>query len=141
MTDRAIGEPGGIPDMIGGLEIQPEPGLIGRRRPILVPDLLGRPKLPLRVTMAGDAELHLERVGLVGELHGVDGAMTGRTADPLGDVDRVIEIDVAGQPVEPDPLQRLVLGQALAHGGQICEWQVMQVQVGGMPAVASASTC
>ena len=66
--------------------------------------------------------------------------MAGVAADALIDVDAVIEIDEVGQLVDPRPLQRLAGAVAVAHRlqhcalVQICEWQFMQVLVGGIPA-------
>ena len=62
------------------------------------------------------------------------GAVAGRAADALGDMDAVIEIDVVGQLVAPAasgsacPSARLSrTGASIAALVQICEWQVMQV--------------
>ena len=72
--------------------------------------------------------------------------MAGRAADALGDVNGVVEIDIAGQACTR--CQWIGLSSArLARTGasicalvQSCEWQVMQVSVGGMPAKRAFST-
>ena len=72
--------------------------------------------------------------------------MARGAADALGHVNAVIEIDKIGQRVHARPGERLVVAVAARTGSsidafvQICEWQVMQVCVGGTPAKDDFST-
>ena len=72
--------------------------------------------------------------------------MAGGAADALRHVDAVIEINEIGQRVHAGPGERLVVpiacrtGSSIAELVQICEWQVMQVCVGGTPAKDDFST-
>jgi hypothetical protein len=52
---------------------------------------------------------------LTHQRHVIDRAVTGRATDALGDVDRVIEIDVVGQLVDLAPVDRPVFGETRAH--------------------------
>ena len=68
-------------------------------------------------------------------------------ADALADVDRVVEVDEVGQVVDPVPARSARSSRRLSRTGssiglsvQICEWQVMHVSVGGMPANGRVST-
>ena len=97
--------------------------------------------------MAVEAPLHLERVLLLHQRHLVDAPVAGLAAHPLLHVDAVVEVDEVGQVVDADPAQRLVVAEAGAdrlenrrRADQICEWQFMQVLVGGMPANDDVST-
>ena len=89
----------------------------------------------------------VEVAGLAGQRHLADRAVAFRAADALGDMDAVVEIDVIGQRVDALPAHRLMPSARLCRTGssiaalvQICEWQVMQVSVGGMPAFCASST-
>ena len=72
--------------------------------------------------------------------------MAGVAAHTLVDMNAVIEINKVGQIIDPVPDQRLAAAEALAHRFkqaalvQICEWQFMQVLVGGIPAKLEVST-
>src|SRR5437764_6664475 len=68
--------------------------------------------------MAIQTPMHRQRCSLAGQLHLVDRAMAGRTADALGDMDRMIEVDVARQLVDALPCNWLVLGKARANRRQ-----------------------
>ena len=65
--------------------------------------------------MAVEAPAHGQRRGLPHQRHVVDRPVTGAASDALGDVDRVIEIDVIRQPVDLAPADRLMEREAGAH--------------------------
>src|ERR1700733_4251815 len=62
--------------------------------------------------MALQAELHREGFGLEAERHASHVAMTTRTADTLGNVNAVVEINVVRQVVHSVPDDRRVVDQA-----------------------------
>jgi hypothetical protein len=90
--------------------------LIGRRFPTHVEDLVLRPDVALGCFVAVQAPAHVKSLGFPGERHLVNAAMTGRAADAFLHVDAVIEENEIWQLIHPVPLQRLIGGQALAHG-------------------------
>ena len=96
--------------------------------------------------MAVEAELHRQRDGAAGQRHLVDAAVTGDAADALGDVDVVAEIDVVGSRATRCHTSGLLsarlarTGASIGASVQICEWQVMQVWVGGRPARGPSAT-
>ena len=98
------------------------------------------------MTVAIEAPPHGQRRDLTQERHAVDAAVAGRTTDAICDMNTVIEIDVAWRSVHAPPAQRPVVSEAPPHRisisalVQICEWQVMQVSVGGIPANRAFST-
>ena len=105
-----------------------------------------RPHVLLGCAVAVEAPLHLQRLRLP-ERHLVDAPVAGGAADALVHVDAVVEVDEVGQVVDLDPLDRRRRVRKLARTGssiglsfQICEWQFMQVLVGGMPGDADFST-
>jgi len=65
--------------------------------------------------VAIETPAHRERSCLPHQRHGSDRPMTGRAADSFGNMDGVIEINVIGQPMHALPVDRFVLGQAIAH--------------------------
>ena len=69
-------------------------------------DGVARPQVLLGRAMAIEAPGHLERRVLRHERHPVDAPVAGLAPDSLGDVDRVVEVDVVGQVVDLDPLDR-----------------------------------
>lgn len=62
--------------------------------------------------------MHGEGCHLAYQWHGLHRAVTGEATNAVGDVDRVIEIDVYGQAMHAVPVQRLVFGQARPHRRQ-----------------------
>ena len=80
---------------------------VGRRTIPHIKDLVTRPQILAGIAMAAKAPLHLQRLLLIHQWHGVNRAMTGVAADPFRDVDAVIEEDEVGKRVHPRPLQRL----------------------------------
>ena len=86
------------------------------RRPVAHrEDLAARPDVFLRVAVAVEAPLHLQRVLLQHQRHLVDAPVAGLAADALLHVDAVVEVDEVGQVVHARPLQRLVVAEAGAH--------------------------
>ena len=56
--------------------------------------------------MAIETPLHVKRLRFARERHLIDAAVACRATDAFGDVNAVVEIDVAGQIVDPIPFQR-----------------------------------
>jgi hypothetical protein len=90
-------------------------GLVCRRLPIHIGDLIVRAQILLRVAMAIEAPLHGQRLGLKHEGHLVDLAVAGGATDTLIHVDAVIEIYEIRQPVDLYPRNRFIGAVALAH--------------------------
>jgi hypothetical protein len=106
-------------------------------------DGFARPHVFLGLAMAAQAPLHLERDRLPRERHAVHPPVAAFAADPLIDVDAVIEIHEIGQIVHgiEAPVRKLArTGSSVGLVFQICEWQFMQVLVGGMLAKLELST-
>src|SRR5208337_802063 len=78
-------------------------------------------KVWLRIAVAIQAPAHRERRSLKDKGHLVDRAMAGRAANPLVDVDAVIEINVVGQAMHFNPLNGLVRAVAFPNGFQITD--------------------
>ena len=74
-----------------------------------------RAQVRLRAAVALEAPAHRQRRRLLDGRHLVDAAVAADAADALVHVDRVIEVDELGHLVDPVPLDRLVLDEALAH--------------------------
>lgn len=90
-----------------------------RRRPIHSEHFFPWSDELLRIAMALEAPLHIQRRDLIGERHQIDSAVTRRAADSLVQVNAVIEIDEVGQIVHPRPSDRLACAPALANGLQV----------------------
>src|SRR5262245_7038243 len=89
------------------------------RLPGEVEDLLARPHVLLRLAVAVQTPVHVQRVHLPGQRHLIDAAVTGDTTDPLFDVNAVVEVDEARQLVDAVPFQRRAAGPVtLADGSQ-----------------------
>src|SRR6266542_6212400 len=82
MTDVTIGEPRRV-DLILLHQPLAQSELIGGRLPIHVIDLLARPQILLRRTMAVEAPLHRHRLRFVHPRHLVDPPVAGRASNPL----------------------------------------------------------
>jgi hypothetical protein len=89
-----------------------------RRRPIHLINLAQVTKLALGISMAGEAPSHGHVGGLPGDRHFIDPSMARRTADPLVNVDGMVEIHIAWHFIHRIPLDGFVLGMALTHGGE-----------------------
>ena len=77
----------------------------------------------LRMPVAIETPLHLQTRRPAHQRHAVDSPVATFAPDPLGDVNRVIEINKVGNVVDASPLQRLVRIQAGPHR---CEqWTVV----------------
>ena len=57
--------------------------------------------------MAVQAPSHAECLDLIDLPHGVDPPMAGNTTNPTHNVRAMVEIDVVGQVVHPDPPNRI----------------------------------
>jgi len=95
--------------------------LIRGRFPIHIENLVAGPKVRLRIAVAIQAPAHREGRRLKNKGHLVDGTMAGRTANPLVDMDTVIEINVVGQAMHFDPLDGLIRAVALANRLQVTD--------------------
>src|SRR5262249_37419236 len=97
MTHRAGGQVLDVPKLI--LLGQSAAGfdVIVRRSALHVDHLLARPQVFLRTAVAVQAPFHQQRGHLVGEGHLVDSAVTAGAADPLVDVNAMVEVDEAGK--------------------------------------------
>jgi len=71
--------------------------------------------------MAIQAPTHSQGRSLKDKLHLIDRAMTGGAANAFVHVNAVIEVDVVGQAVDLDPLNRLVAAKAFSNGFQIAD--------------------
>src|SRR5206468_3744627 len=90
--------------------------LIGRRDVVDAEDRVAWPDVALRVAMAVEAPLHLQRLLLHHERHAIDLPMARRAADPLVHVNAVVEVDEVRQIMDARPLDRFAAAEALAHG-------------------------
>ncbi len=107
-----------------------------------------RPDLSRWVAMALHAPLHGYSVlTFPHQRHCVDAPVARRTTDALVDVNAVIEINKIRQIVARAPTRSTGLtgnsrgpAQEFSALAQICEWQLMQVSVGGNPAKSDVST-
>src|SRR5579884_4219100 len=81
-------------------------------------NIFARPDVALRVAMAVEAPGHHQRLTPRRERHLVHASVTGLAADPLVDVDAVIEVDEIGHEVDPRPLNRNVRRIAIADWRQ-----------------------
>ena len=93
-------------------------GRIGRPAPLRVVDLVFWTQLRAGVTVTVQTELHREAPRFVAEGHPIYLPVTIRAADAFGDMNGVVEIDVVWQIIDPVPDNRLVVDQAMSHGGQ-----------------------
>ena len=97
-------------------------GLIGRRLPIRIENFRGRPQIRRRIAVAIETPAHGQRRRLPHQRHGGDRAVTGGAADAFGDVDRVIEIDVIGQPLTLFQWIGLLSARLSRTGASIAVW-------------------
>src|SRR5436309_534453 len=117
-SSRARGAARELLNLILGHESLAELEVIGRRGVVDAEDSLTRPKVALGIPVAIQAPFHLQRLLLPHERHAIDLAMTRRAADPLVDVDAVVEVDEIRQIVHARPLDRFAGAEALAYGLQ-----------------------
>ncbi len=89
---------------------------IGRGPVAHIEDLVARSKIFAGIAMAPEAPLHLQRLLLIHQWHGVDRAMTGVAAHPLRDVNAVIKEDEVGKLIDARPLQRFTGSIAGSNG-------------------------
>ncbi len=82
--------------------------LVGRSLPIHIENLIARAQNRFRVAMAVHAPGHQEGRGLKHQRHLVDLTVTRRAAHALIDVNAVVEVDVIGEAVHANPLDRFI---------------------------------
>ena len=83
--------------------------------PIHVRDLGLRPDVLSRITVTGNTPFHLQGIFLVDGRHLINLPVTGRTADPLCNVDAVVEVNKFRQIVNSFPQDRFILTEASPH--------------------------
>ena len=121
MTGRATGELDCRPDLVFRGQLFADFFLIRGGFPIHVENLVLRSDVLFGIAVAVKAPLHSQGRGLKDKRHLVDRAMARRAADSLIDVNTVIEIDVVGEAVNPDPLNRFVGFEAIADRFEIID--------------------
>jgi len=119
MTSRATGKLFYRPDLVLRHKFSTHLFLICRSSPIHVENLIPRPHVLFRVAVAIQAPLHVERRSLKHKWHLIDRTVAGRTANPLVDVDAVVEINVIGQTVDLYPFNGAIAPETLAHRFQV----------------------
>ena len=119
MTGRAAGQLGRCPNLV----LFPQPGadfgLIIGSLPVHIENLIFGAENLLGISMAIQAPLHQQRIGLKHQRHLVDLPMARRAAHALIDMNAVIEIDKIGQAMNFDPLNRFITAIALANGLEV----------------------
>ena len=75
--------------------------------PVEIENLIDRPQVFFRVSMAIQTPTHAQRFVLVHYIHVVHVAMTANTADPTVNVNRMVEIREIRYLMDPDPVHRL----------------------------------
>ena len=121
MTGRATCELGRRPDLVFRGQLFSDFFLIRGGFPIHVENLVLRSDVLFGIAVAVEAPLHREWRGLKNERHLVDRAVARRAADALVDVNAVVEIDIVGEAVNLDPLDRLIRSVALANRFEIID--------------------
>ena len=119
MTGRAVRQLNRRPNLVFLRQLLADFGLIGRRLPIHVENLIAWPQNVLGVAIAVQSPFHLQRRCLEDKRHLVDLAVAGGATHAFVDVDAVIEIDVFSQPMHAHPVNGLIGAVALANGLQI----------------------
>ena len=112
MANRAASEP---LDLVFLHKFLPKYDLIRGWLPIHAEDVLAGPYKPLRITVALQTPLHIQRVLAPHKRHLIHSSVAGHTAHAFVDMNAVIEIDEARQVVHPCPLDRLSGSETLAH--------------------------
>jgi hypothetical protein len=95
-------------------ELPADVDLIGRRPIGDGEHLAAGAYVALRIAMAFEAPLHLERLFLPGQRHSIDLTVAGRAAHALADMDAVIEVHEVRQIVYARPFERPVRLEARA---------------------------
>ena len=116
MAHAAIGELPGVNVIIRD-EFFPERELIGRC-PIQIENLVARTNIFFRGAMTIETPFHVKRVGLPGERHLIELAMTRDAANAVTNMDAVVEKNEIRRVRDAIPRQWFVLSQAFAHGRQ-----------------------
>lgn len=115
MARRAGGQ---RPDVIFLDQLAAESELIGRRLILHVEDLIARTDELFGRAVALETPVHVQRIDAPRERHFIEPAVARSATYPLVQMDAVIEIDEAGQIVDPCPLNRLPGAEAVAHRRQ-----------------------
>ena len=103
VTSVTASQDGGALDVVFLHELPPLFNLIGRGGPSHVVDLITGSDETLRVAMAVEAPLHLQRRNLPCHRHEINPPMAGGTSYAFVDVNAVIEIGEVRQVMNPRP--------------------------------------
>ncbi len=106
--------------MINLDEFSAFPVLLRGRLPLHVEDFVLGPEVGRGIAVAVQAPPHRQWLALRGQGHFVYATVTRTAAYALGDVNAVVEIDIAWKAVDPVPADRLMLRQAFPHWRQQC---------------------
>src|SRR5947209_5605705 len=98
MAYGAVRQVSGV-DVVARGELVSDLGLVLRRLPLRIEHGLVGTQVRFGRAMAVQAPLHGQWRSLPHQPHLPDVAVAGGAADALGDMDRMIEIDVVGKPV------------------------------------------
>src|SRR5262249_10523604 len=104
------------------------------------------PQIGDGIAVTIEAPSHRQRLGLAHQRHAADGTMTRRAADPLGNMNRMIEIDIIGKDIDALPVDGPILRETRAHRLQHLSLRIELRVAGhaslgrGTPATADRST-
>ena len=93
--------------------------VVARRGPVHFEYLALRSDKHLGLPVTLQTPLHLKRSRLICQGHQVESPVTGRAADPLVNVNAMVEINKVGQVVNTCPFERLAVAPALTHRFQV----------------------
>ena len=96
--------------------------LLRWRFPLWIKHVGTLPQLGGGIAVTIEAPSHRQRLGLPHQRHGADGTVTRRAADALGDMNRMVEIDVVGQLVDLVPAMGLFSARLARTGASISVW-------------------
>jgi len=119
MTCRTVGQFSCRSQLIHSRKFLPQLFLICGSFPVHIENLILRPQIRLRIPVALQAEIHVQRRGLEHQRHLIDWPVAGRAANSLIYMNAVIEINVVGQPVHFHPVNRFIRAVALANYFQV----------------------
>ena len=98
-------------------------------RPSQIGHLFHWPKVRLRITVAVQTPSHRLILGLVHNVHLIHSTVARNAGYTAVHVRRMIEIDIVGQPVNPDPVDRLPSPPTLPHRLQLRRFRMDRRQL------------
>lgn len=119
MTGRATRKVGRRTNLVFYRQLFTDFGLIRWRLPVHIENLIVWPQHVLRIAMAVQAPGHLQRRRLKHQRHLIHLPVARRTPYALGHVNAVIEINIIGQAVYANPVNRLIGAITLSDRLQI----------------------